>query len=296
MSLTLWPSDAVFRSVSQLCFLGGLALGACACAPPGGPASAQRSFLVQRLAPGVRIDVLDRSLEDWPADTQAWTLDASTPSEISQVDDLRGRTPASLTSGDIKLRVLMAHNREHWFIGVHVVDDRFVLANQPDHPYGGDCFEIFFAGEELDSIADTSDIVSSRDSALQPAFFQLNLPPTDTPPPRSAFSPYRTDARLIQLTATDPSWALSSSRRSDREWLAELRLPLALMSRAVQTSIRDGRPLRVAFDYLDYDGAPAPPHGVAPFFAFRPDNLLAPARVERDLHTPGLMPTVVFER
>lgn len=227
---------------------------------------------------------------------QVWALDTSTVSNISQVEDLRGRAPAALSSGDIRLRVLMAHDREHWFFGLHIVDDHFVLATQPDHPYGGDCFELFFAGEELDSMADISDIVSGRDSARQAAFFQLHLQPVATPRTGSAFSRYRTDARLIELAMTDSSLGLSASRLSDREWVAEMRLPFALMSHSVQTSIREERPLRIAFDYLDYDGEPAPPHHVAPFHAFRPDNVFAPARAERALNTPGLMLTLLFER
>jgi len=194
------------------------------------------------------------------------------------------------------LRVLMAHDRQYWFLGFHVVDDRFVLSTEPEHPYGGDCFELFFAGEELDSLTPISDIIASRKSALKPAFFQLNLQPIGTPPIRSAFSTYRTESELIRIARTDPSFAISASRLSDGEWIAELRLPFALLSDAVQVDIRDRHALRIAFDYLDYDGDPAPLHQLPPFYAFRPDNLLAPARIESHLHTPGLMPGVTFER
>ena len=227
--LRLSFSDVLARSNGVLCLLGALTAGTCACA--GGSPSA---FLVPRLPPGATIDVLDNSLEEWPARTQAWVLDSSIPKQVTQVADIRGRAPADLSSGDARLRLLMAHDRQHWFLGFHVVDDRFVLSTQLEHPYGGDCFELFFAGEEIDSMAPINDILAGRDAASKPAFFQLNLQPTGTPPLQSAFSTHRTDPELIRAAIADRSFALSASKLSEREWIAELRLPLALMSDAVQ--------------------------------------------------------------
>src|SRR6185503_3994217 len=117
MVFTLSFSDAVACPTGVLCLLGSLTLGPCGCA--SGPGTAKSSFLVQRLAPGVNINVRDNNLEEWPTETQVWAFDSSSAEQVTQVEDLRGRAPAEFSSGDARLRVLMAHDRQYWFLGFH---------------------------------------------------------------------------------------------------------------------------------------------------------------------------------
>jgi hypothetical protein len=242
---------------------------------------------VPLLTGGRSIDVRDASLREWPETFMVWDSGASPGGAVPQWSDVRGRAPAPLSQrNDVRVRLYMAHDDTTWFIAAAVNDDH-VIAGPQEYPYSGDCLEVFAATAEGQSTAEIHELAESRDVGDKPAFFQLLIPPGGDGPLRAFFSTY----------ATDPSWRkiggsghVHSWKVDDTTWAAEAAVPLTVST----PLLAEQRQIKVGFDYLDYDSAPAPPHDLAPNYGFFPDNVVSHDRSEKNVMTPRLMPTAIF--
>src|SRR5262245_23122417 len=90
----------------------------------------------------------DAPLSEWPNRSELWR----TPSAGGRFDHfaaIRHRTASAVTTGDVQLSLRSAIHGTDWYVRIDVEDDERVdVASDPDHPYRGDCFELFFAGHD----------------------------------------------------------------------------------------------------------------------------------------------------
>jgi hypothetical protein len=265
------------------------------CQRSAGPSHAR--FTVPLLGAGIHIDATDRRLDDWPASALLWELKTSAAAQATQWSRIRGRGPASLSQDDVRIALYMAHDNADWFVGVRIDDDRIVATADRLNPSGGDCFELFFASDEVESTADMHDLVDVRARDASPAFFQIQLQPHGMVGiPAEAFSRYRTDDRWLRLASTDAArFAVSVWTQTPTQWAAELRIPMAHLP-SLASSIPRDKPLRIGFDYLDYDESPAPSREQEPSYGFLPENVFSHDNNEKNVNTPRFMPQLEFGR
>lgn len=241
-----------------------------------------------------RINVGDRTLREWSPNLFVMDI----PPEVAtrhQWNSIRGRAPNYVSSGDAGLRVGMARDASNWYISAEVMDDRIVVSRQTEHPYGGDAFEIFFAGPSM-STSDYSFHVAQPAAPHQGAFLQLVVPAPHGRRPAGYLAAHRTDAAVLANATRPGSAFLVSTWRTKNGWNAEIRLPLDLFDDEVRNAISSGRPLRIGLDLLDYDGEPAPLHSEPPFRSFKPDNVFCWYPAECNVTIPACMRVLLFEQ
>ena len=285
------PEQRVTRKMSVL-MIGAVLCGTrCTTANPS-----DKTFTIRKMSASSAIDVTDRTLSDWSPTYLVWSMDQKDAAK-SQWSQVRDHSPAKVQDGDVGIELMSALASTDWLIAFRLTDDRSVPSAWPrNEPQGGDCFEIFIAGEHQTSGADMHDLVALRGGDTDAAFLQLTLPLADGVRGPDVISPWRTDRKLIEhLAQADSRFSAEIWRIGNHQWAGEVRIPTEIFSAAVRDSIRAKNPLRFAFDYLDYDNEPAGAHDVPPDYGYRPDNVFSHDNNEKNVNAPAFMPSLVFD-
>jgi hypothetical protein len=267
-----------------------IAAAGLSCAGPLQAQTPEGEYRIQRLSPGQTINVGDHSLSEWEAKQAVMSIGADT-AEQHQRRQIRGRAPLAVSAGDAAVTVYMARDETYWYVGVDIQDD-IVLSGSPAYPYSGDCLEVFFVGQQLDSDQDFHQRVISSRSSDQRAFFQLELLAGATVDSWDYFPEHRTGVRFrgdaLRQGFTASTWITALG------WAGEARIPFAAFEADVQARIERGEALKMNINYLDYDTRIAS-RTATDGWAFRPDNVFGLDPTEANVNVPRYMRSVRFE-
>jgi hypothetical protein len=253
---------------------------------------------------------IDGRVTDWPASHVVARWEGANP---PQWDCIRGRCPHPLADGDLDLTVYMAWDPmdQTLYAAVQATDDRIVPSRDPQHPYSGDCVELFLATARPSFTRDFHALVASPSTDAQAAFLQLELTPQALPQLANHFPSHRTDACLrrrlqgmpCEPTASSggagratPARIVSVQHRADM-WSAEAAIPLRAFSHdVVQRIVHDGGEFRLAIAYADYDDPTGHPDPSRPDhdFGFRPDHVFSLDSREHAVNAPARMRRAVL--
>lgn len=247
-------------------------------------------YRIKRLTRLQKINIGDLALTEW-ADSFVVMETRSSNASDRQWESIRGRSPERLTQNDIGIGVYMARDNSYWYIALDASDDT-VLSSPSPYPYSGDCFEITFAGKELESPIGMDGHVQNPSHSGQAAFFQLQLPALELGNKADYFPEFRSDATFradsIRLGFAVSIWPTQFG------WRAEARIPFDSFEPQVLSRINAHETLKMNIDYLDYDERLAQ-RTPQDFWGFKPDNVFCLDIEERQVNVPRHMRSVVFE-
>lgn len=256
------------------------------------PIERVEGFAIPKLNRGISISTDDRSLGEWVTFKPVLAIDSDRLPAL-QFRLINGRSPRALTRRDIAFSVYMAFDAAFWYVALEARDDIVRAVGRATlFPYSGDCLEVFLAGRNLESRADMHNHVTNPGASRnQAAFLQLDIPAFGLSDPARYLQDWRTDATLRRRALATglrvTTWRTASG------WAAEVQIPFAAFESDVQERIRAQAPLKLAIDYVDYDGALATRNG--PGAGFNPDNVMSLDREQERVSVPGLMRRVVFQ-
>jgi len=249
-------------------------------------------FIVKRLPHLRTVNFDDHSLAEWDSSFIVMKITHREADTHQRQKLTLSHDPKALHEKDINLKVYMARDSSYWYIGVEVIDV-MILSVPPNSakPYSGDCLEIFFAGDSLESPLDIEALVKYSHSAEQAIFCQILIPAVALDSISYYFPDYRTDSAFKKNALHNfkaSTWKIGS------RWFAEVRIPLKAFEAKVVSRIDRHEPLKMNIDYLDYDIKLAEDNQ-QDNWGFKPDNVFCLDDEEKYVNKPKFMRTVIFE-
>ena len=239
---------------------------------------------VLRLRSPRRVEV-DGVLGDWTSELKVVEIKAAQHWGTRQ-----DPVPQSTRARGSLMSIFMAHDDDYWYLGVDVTDEK-VVAGLPEYPYSGDCFELFFAGTQVDSGRDIHALIDPGPGRR--AFLQLQIPQRPLKALVEHFSTWRTDPALTQRAIQDG--VMVSSSTDQHQWRAELRIPFKSFDDEVLDRIGKRQPTKLGFDYLNYNNHIVRERTADNRWGFDPDEVYADAR-EENVNVPRCMRPLHFQQ
>jgi hypothetical protein len=238
--------------------------------------------VISFIKPGT-IHIGDHSLADWNG-IRAISLTCADQWQTLSCKD-KSRPDACRSDRDLQSTFYLAWDASNLLFAVNVVDDVVLpVPRTSKGPWGGDAAELFFVAE-CEAQDDYHDCVQQDKPA-----FQLLLCPNDLQDKRYHLATYRTPDSVIQKALQD-GFQVNGWKTKDG-WQAEAVFPLAALGKAKAT-ILSGKPVKIAFDILDYDGRLAE-QGL-PCYGFEPDHVVSNMKEQQMASNPGMMKEFSFE-
>jgi hypothetical protein len=252
----------------------------------------QTTFTIKRIQDS-KINVNDYSLAEWDSSFVILRITPQLAIENQWKRIGEKITPQLLDKKNIDIKVYMARDSAFLYIASEILDGNILsVPSNSIYPYSGDCLEVFFAGDSLNSAFDINDIIKYSTSPNQSIFYQLQLPAVALEDSSYYLSYFRTDS-TFKKNAFKSGFHVSIWK-SDSLWSAEARIPIHAFEPQVVDRIKNHEPLKMNINYLDYDTKTAK-WIKEDNWGFKPDNVFCPDTSEIHVNRPKFMRSVIFQ-